>query len=289
MAEMAEGAGVIRLRCPAKINLFLCVNYRRTDGYHDLTSLMCPVSLYDRLDISPGKGSIEVRCDHPDVPDDERNLAHQAALRFCARAGVPSSVTITLSKTIPVAAGLGGGSSDAAGVLLGLNRMFGAPFSRSTLMDIGKGLGADVPFFILEKPALAAGVGDLLTPVDWLPPRPVVLVNPGVKASTAAVYGGLNLALTKCKKKLRGTDFGNHIIDISKILCNDLESVTMAAHPEIGVIKKALTDLGAEGALMSGSGPTVFGLFSDMKRAERATMRLSEEPNWSARLVELLT
>ena len=179
----------MRLSAPAKINLFLEVCAKRSDGYHELNTLMAPLSLCDILELEFTAGAIQIRCDHPDVPADETNLAFMAAECFYARLGrrrhlPPRRPHINLTKQIPVAAGLGGGSSDAAAVLNGLNRHFGKPFTYRELADIGLALGADVPFFIEPRPALAGGIGEVLTPYRIRLPYACVLVFPGFTVST---------------------------------------------------------------------------------------------------------
>jgi 4-diphosphocytidyl-2-C-methyl-D-erythritol kinase len=234
-----------------------------------------------------GRG-IRVSCDHPAVPEDDRNLVHRAASRFFDRLGVLPGVTIRIDKRIPVAAGLGGGSSDAAAVLGGLNRAFGRPFTPELLKPMALAVGADVPFFLTGKPALATGVGEHLEPVTGLVPYHVLTVCPDLKVSTAAVYKNLNLGLTKCEKKLKQLHLKTERFDALHFLCNDLETVTIRNFPQLNEIKKALLGLGAAGALMSGSGPTVFGLFQDTAVAGRAVARLAQRREWHVHLAEML-
>jgi 4-diphosphocytidyl-2-C-methyl-D-erythritol kinase len=278
----------LELRAPAKINLFLAVTGRRADGYHELYSLMCAIGLYDRVSLRFGGRGIRVSCDHPAVPEDDRNLVHRAASRFFDRLGVLPGVTIRIDKRIPVAAGLGGGSSDAAAVLGGLNRAFGRPFTPELLKPMALAVGADVPFFLTGKPALATGVGEHLEPVTGLVPYHVLTVCPNLKVSTAAVYKNLNLGLTKCEKKLKQLHLKTERFDALHFLCNDLETVTIRNFPQLNEIKKALLGLGAAGALMSGSGSTVFGLFQDTAVAGRAVARLAQRREWHVHLAEML-
>ncbi len=277
-----------RILAPAKINLFLRVTRKRPDGYHDLESLMCCVGLYDVLTLEPAVG-IGITCDHPQVPEDDRNIAHRAADLFFSHQDIVSGVHITIDKHIPVAAGLGGGSSDAAAVLLGLNRLFGTPCSTRDLMDLGRQLGADVPYLIYRKPALATGIGDQLAPFDGLPQAPVVLVNPGIAVSTAWVYKNLNLRLTKQAKQLNYSSFGDEKFSFATGLHNDLETVTLPRFPVIGEVQDKLKALGARGTLMSGSGPTVFGIFADMRAARVAKGELAGRRPWRVHLTHLLT
>jgi 4-diphosphocytidyl-2-C-methyl-D-erythritol kinase len=278
----------LELWAPAKINLFLAVTGRRADGYHDLITLMCAISLYDRITLRFGGRGIQVFCDHPAVPEDDNNLVHRAASRFFDRLGGPRGVAVRIDKQIPVAAGLGGGSSDAAAVLGGLNRVFGRPFAPEILQRMALAVGADVPFFLRGKPALATGIGERLEPVADLAPYHVLTVCPDLKVSTAEVYKNLNLGLTKCEKKLKQLHLKTERFDALYFLCNDLETVTIRNFPQINEIKEALLGLGAAGALMSGSGPAVFGLFADAAGAGKALGRLSGRREWHVHLAEML-
>ncbi|MFH0730889.1 MAG: 4-(cytidine 5'-diphospho)-2-C-methyl-D-erythritol kinase [Pseudomonadota bacterium] len=283
----------MRLLSPAKINLFLYVTGKREDGYHDLYTLMCPVSLQDIVELDFSAAAVCVRCVHPDVPENETNLAHRAAKLFfkclgASRGNLPQGVEISITKKIPVAAGLGGGSSNAATVLTGMNRHFSTPFSTDDLERMGLTIGADVPFFIQGKPAVATGVGEVLAPVECLPAFYVLLVNPGVPVSTAEVYKNLNLGLTNNPKINKEPFFRVRNIDPVRYLWNDLEKVTASKFPVIQTIKEALLANGAEGALMTGSGPTVFGLFYDVKKARQASHVLSRHENWRVFLAEAI-
>jgi 4-diphosphocytidyl-2-C-methyl-D-erythritol kinase len=215
------------------------------------------------------------------------NLGNHAAEQFFAATGLPGRVAIHIKKIIPVAAGLGGGSSDAAAVLMGLNRYFNHPFSRNRLLVLGAALGADVPFFVHQKPVIASGIGDILTDYKELGSFHLVLVSPGFEVSTAAIFKDLNLRLTNCKKILKSFCFSKQIFDVSRHLCNDLETVTEPRYPEIAAVKAAMLDLGADGALMSGSGPTVFGVFGKAGQAHRAYRRLkTDHPLWQVFLTD---
>jgi 4-diphosphocytidyl-2-C-methyl-D-erythritol kinase len=278
----------LRILTPAKINLFLRIIGKRADGYHDLVSLMCCVSLFDEIVIQVGGRHTSVVCDHPDVPQDETNLAHRAAILFLDTLKTSQGVELILKKRIPVAAGLGGGSSNAAGVLLGLNHHFDEPFSCRQLMDMGLSLGADIPFFIFQKPALATGVGETLVAYSDLPAHHILLVNPGLTVSTAEIYRNLNLRLTKCKKKFTSTLLKNRGFDAALHLCNDLETVTASTYPEIHSIKEQLINYGALGALMSGSGPSVFGIFTEIEIARRARDAFARNTDWWVYLADLI-
>ncbi len=278
----------MRIFTPAKINLFLQIIGKRPDGYHDLNSLMCCISLYDEIDIHVGNRNTSIVCDHPDVPQDKTNLAHRAATLFLDTLKTSQGAEIILRKHIPVAAGLGGGSSNAAGVLLGLNHHFGDPFSRNQLMTMGLSLGADVPFFILQTPALASGIGETLEVYSGLPANHILLVNPGFTVSTAEIYRNLNLRLTKCKKKITNALLKSRGFDAALHLCNDLETVTASTYPEIHSIKAQLTNYGALGALMSGSGPSVFGIFREVETARHTRDALTRNTDWWVYLADLI-
>ena len=257
----------LKIQAPAKVNLFLAVRSRRPDGYHELETLMQKLELADELELSrTGKG-IRLVCPDSSLPEDETNLAHRAAALFLEKTAVAGGVKIRLDKKIPVAAGLGGGSSDAAAVLKAMNVLFAAGLSSQELMEMAYPLGADVPFFVADFPmARATGIGENLTPVAVTPDWHVVLVNPGFSVSTKWVYD--NFALTTGSNPYI---LGRAVIydEICENLFNDLESVTLKRYPEIGTIKNSLLGCGADGVLMSGSGSTVFALFRDMTAARK--------------------
>ncbi len=271
-----EQEDVLRLRAPAKINLLLRVLGRRTDGYHDLETWMQKLDLYDDISLQlteqPG---ISLHCDSDAVPLDETNLACRAAARFfsASRRLYKRGVEITLAKNIPAAAGLGGGSSDAGTVLRGLNRLAGEEFSTAQLVDLARPLGADVPYFAVEHQAvLATGIGDIMQPVRSLADCTFILLNPGFAVSTRWVFENFALT-TDCEDSiLPGSR--KHKPDSLTIaqMHNDLESVTSRKFPEIGQMKRQLLEAGAAGAMMSGSGPTVFGVFPD-EASERVDVR----------------
>jgi len=275
----------ITLKAFAKINLYLAVTGKRADGYHDIESLMQKIDLADRIKLSIGNSGIRLTCPGIDLPTDEGNLAYRAAASFLqatshrGRSDAMRGVDIVLEKKIPVAAGLGGGSSDAAAVLRGLNTLFGAELATADLLELAKRLGADVPFFIHAWPAAwATGIGEELSPAAPLANYHIVLVNPGIPVSTGWVYE--NFALTSaCNPFIlaRGRESVEDRLHrrstVPDVLYNDLETVTIPHFPEIGLIKNELQQDGADGVLMSGSGPTVFGLFRDKVRAGRSYAR----------------
>lgn len=279
----------MRIFSPAKINLFLQITGKRPDGYHDLVSLMCCVGLYDTISLTFGVKKTSVSCCHPDVPEDETNLAFAAASLFLNTLNINQGIKISIEKQIPVGAGLGGGSSNAAAVFLGLNRHYGYPFSPDKLISMGLSIGADVPFFIFRKPAMVTGIGDKLKAYQGLESFKILLVFPGFSISTAKVYKNLNLGLTNCKKKLRSFLLNEQSFDPRCHLCNDLESTAASMCPGIFTAKEALLRHGALGALMSGSGSTVFGLFSDSDTAFKANRALAENDKWQLYLVNMMT
>lgn len=267
------------LLAPAKINLCLHVLGKRPDGYHDLAMLMQQVDLHDRIELSLNTGGqVQVRCAGVTLADGEENIAARAARALLALAGSRRGVEIVIDKQIPVAAGLGGGSSDAAAVLTGLNDLLGLGLTGERLRAIGVTLGADVPFFLYGPTAWATGIGDRLAPVPPLPPVWYVLVNPGVAVSTAWVYQNLGLTSRSEVAKLPG--FPGTVPALVAYLHNDLEAVTAARYPVVHEIKAALLARGALGALMSGSGSTVFGLFADQVSAQNAAAQLAAAYPW---------
>lgn len=279
----------MKILSPAKINLFLQITGKRSDGYHDLVTLMCCIGLYDMVSLVFGAKETTVSCVHPNVPEDETNLAFGAASLFFKTLNKNEGVKISIEKKIPVSAGLGGGSSNAAAVLLGLNRYYGYPFSRDELMSMGLSIGADVPFFIFRKPAIASGIGEKLEAYDRLEKLKILLVFPGFGVSTVEVYKSLNLGLTKCKKKLRYLLLNKQSFDPGYHLCNDLETVVASKYPGIFAAKEALMGQGALGALMTGSGPTVFGLFSNFDKARKAGRTLSQNDKWELYHADMIT
>ncbi len=263
----------ISLKAAAKINLCLSVLARRPDGYHEVEMLMQMVDLYDEVRVTAGGSGITVGCNDSAVPAGEGNIAYKAAAEMLKLSRRRTGLVVEIKKAIPVAAGLGGGSSDAAAVLTACNALLGTGLDRKGLAEIGVRLGMDVPFFFYGPTALASGRGEVLTELP--PPAAfwVLLVNPGFETSTAWVYKNLNLRLTKkvdCNK-IAGFSIGVAV----EVLHNDLETVTAAAYPEIDVIKTELGAQGALGTLMSGSGPTVFGIFESEAACRKAATSLS--------------
>lgn len=282
---------------PAKINLFLYVTGRRADGYHELFSLMAPLTLADRLEIVRSGKGIRAVCSHPDVPEDDRNLACRAAALFRSAMidrnadCVFDHLTIHIEKKIPVCGGLGGGSSNAACVLRALNETSETPLSTDELMRLGLTLGADVPFFISGAPAFASGVGEKLVPCRQMPNLSVIIVNPGVPASTANVFRKLEFGLTFTPSYIISTSsnalpFGEKL-DGREILHNDLEGPACSLYPEIGTAKKEMALLLQRNVYMSGSGSSLFALYSDHEMAERDYERLLQARSENMKFVFL--
>jgi 4-diphosphocytidyl-2-C-methyl-D-erythritol kinase len=275
------------LSAPAKISYLLDVIGKLPDGYHELRMIMQRVNLCDEITLTlTNTADIDVTCNSKGAPDGSNNIAWKAARAILDRAESDQGVSIEIIKKIPVAAGLGGGSSDAASVLMGMNELLQLGLTEQELMNIGSRLGADVPFFIFKKTALAEGIGEKLTPLPEMPKCWILLVNPGVHISTAWVYRSLQLTSKGELNKL--PEFFASIEQLALILSNDLESVTIPAFPVIADIKARLMNLGAVGSMMSGSGPTVFGVFKSFDAAETARRAVTKGTNWFAATVETL-
>lgn len=262
---------------PAKLNLFLSITGVRDNGYHEIVSVFVPVALYDTLSISKQGHGLEIYCKGREVPMGNANLVHRAAACFFEHTGIDGGAVIKLTKNIPLSSGLGGGSSDAAATLLGLNQLWNKPLSGEKLQEIALSIGADVPFFLLQRPALARGVGEILQPVEAFPLFWYVIVNPPLSVSTAWAYSNFKFSLTKKEDFDINQSFKMLEHSIPKMLSNDLESVTFGKYPFLRSIKNSLIDLGALGSLMSGSGPSIFGLFDSERMAQEAGRRLESE------------
>jgi 4-diphosphocytidyl-2-C-methyl-D-erythritol kinase len=260
-------------KAPAKINLMLDVLHKRPDGFHEVEMIMTMVDLADRLELSEmPRDSIIISSQAGYIPLDEKNLAFQAARLIKDRYDVKSGVHIHLDKRIPVAAGLAGGSSDAAATLRGLNRLWRLNIPTPELLELGAELGSDVPFCITGGTALATGRGEKLTPIGSPPQCWVVLAKPPINVSTAEVYGRLrssNIPVHPSSRLMREAIEEGNFQSVCDRLGNVLEDVTLKLHPEVQQLKDAMVKLGADGVLMSGSGPTVFGLVSKQSKVAR--------------------
>lgn len=264
------------LKAYGKINLGLDVVRKREDGYHDVRMIMQTVGVYDKIDLfhsdEPG---IRVETNLYYLPNNENNLAFKAAKLLMDEFHVFGGVDIKIKKFIPVAAGMAGGSSDAAAVLFGVNKMFSMGLSMEDLMKHGVKLGADVPFCLMRGTVLSEGIGELLTPLPPMPQCQILIAKPGISVSTKYVYENLKLNtlgpeahpdIDGITEAIRSGDF----YGVSGRLGNILETVSIPGHPVIGDIKNRMRELGAVNALMSGSGPTVFGLFTSPAAAQNA-------------------
>lgn len=263
----------IQVKAYAKINLGLDVLSKRPDGYHEVRMVMQTVRLFDKLTFkmthTPG---IAIKTNLSYLPCDENNLVYRAAALFYETTGEKAGIHITLDKHIPVAAGLAGGSSDAAATLTALNELYHTGLSLAKLQELGVRLGADIPYCLLQGAALAEGIGERLTPLPAPPSAYCLIIKPPISVSTRYVYEHLALkdAPHPDIDALLGALSSNSLPALAAHLGNTLEAVTIPLHPEISAIKQQLLELGALGALMSGSGPTVFALFSDRQAAEHA-------------------
>jgi len=269
---------------PAKVNLGLYIRGKRPDGYHAIETIMHVLDVCDQLTFRLNRaGVVRLSCNSAALATDERNLVTRAALDLQRAGRVRQGIDIHLDKRIPLAAGLGGGSSDAATTLLVLNRLWGLNWDVKTLHQQAAQLGSDVPFFLGGPIALAQGRGEELTPLPSIPPLAGLLVNPGFGVSAGWAYGRFTGAsslsddsMAAIADALRRHDLAR----LGEVMLNDLEPGVTAVHPIIGEIAQALRVAGARVALMSGSGPTVYGLFEDHERARRAAADLSERRAW---------
>jgi 4-diphosphocytidyl-2-C-methyl-D-erythritol kinase len=285
-------AEIVRVAAPAKVNLRLCILAREASGFHALETVFCAISLADEVEVrlaAPGiafhaEGGVE-------MGPPEQNLAVRAAARFYQELDRPAAVEIRLRKRIPSAAGLGGGSSDAAGVLRALNRLHGEPFARGVLLQLASELGSDVPFFLCGSPlALAWGRGERLLALSPLPPRPVLVAHPGVAMPTGPAFGRIARA--------RGADFRVPAFGfdlaalqawdtLAPLAANDFEPVADEQIPSLPLAREAMRAAGAAIAMLSGSGASVFGVFGSEVERERAAERLRGE-GWAVWRAETL-
>ena len=264
----------ISLKALAKINLGLDVVRRREDGYHEVRMIMQTIHLYDRLDIKRTKESgIQIQTNLSFLPVNENNLIYKAAKLLMDEFSITDGVSVKLDKRIPVAAGMAGGSTDAAAMLIGVNRLFSLGLTKRQLMERGVQIGADVPYCIMRGTALAEGIGEALSPFPPMVKCPVLIAKPSISVSTKFVYQNLKLDDTTIHPdidRLIDDIKAKNLHDIAAHMGNVLETVTIPNYPVIDEIKKHMLSNGAVGAMMSGSGPTVFGLFDDEDTAKKA-------------------
>lgn len=266
----------LRLKALAKINLGLDVLKRREDGYHEVKMIMQTIRLHDQIHMRKiEEDEIRIRTNLYYLPNNENNLAYKAAKMLKDEFGLPGGVSINLKKMIPVAAGMAGGSADAAAVLFGMNKMYGLKLSMQELMDRGVKLGADVPYCIMRGTALAEGIGERLTKLPAMPKCHILIAKPPINVSTRFVYENLHANDLKPEDhpavdaQLEALKEGN----LEKLVANMgnvLENVTISEYPVINEIKQMMMSHGALGSMMSGSGPTVFGIFTNYAQAREA-------------------
>lgn len=264
----------ISLKALAKINLGLDVVRRREDGYHEVRMIMQTIHLYDRLDIKrTNEPGIQIQTNLSFLPVNENNLIYKAAKLLMDEFSITDGVSVKLDKRIPVAAGMAGGSTDAAAMLIGVNRLFSLGLTKRQLMERGVQIGADVPYCIMRGTALAEGIGEELSPLPPMVKCPVLIAKPSISVSTKFVYQNLKLDDTTIHPdidRLIDDIKAKNLHDIAAHMGNVLETVTIPNYPVIDEIKKHMLSNGAVGAMMSGSGPTVFGLFDDEDTAKKA-------------------
>ena len=270
----------MRLRALAKINLGLDILRKREDGYHEVRMIMQTIQMYDVLEMKRvRKPGISLSVNYSYIPNDERNLVYKAAKLLMDEFQVTSGVEIDLRKFIPTAAGMGGGSSDAAAVLVGVNRMFQLGLTKRELMERSVAIGADVPFCVLRGTALAEGIGEILTRITQVPDCFVLIGKPGINVSTKAAYESLQLDKISSHPDIDGMigdiERGD-ILAMTQKMGNVFEPGIIEKYPVIGEIKALMESHGALKAMMSGSGPTVFGIFDDREKMEAAAEVLRE-------------
>lgn len=279
------------IRSYAKINITLDVLRRREDGYHEVKMIMQTVSLYDKIRVCKLKEGIRLRVNLSYLPTDSRNLAYKAAQLFFEKTGVQGGAEIQIEKHIPVAAGLAGGSGNAAAVLFALNELYHTELSQERLAEIGLEIGADVPYCIYGGTMLAEGIGEKLKRLPQMPQCYIVLVKPQISVSTKKVYETLDMKQVAEHPDTSGVIRALEQKDIKEVsirMFNVLQQVTEQMHPEIAEIRSRFMELGAEGTIMSGSGPTVFGVFEEKETAER-TYQVMQQRYQETFLVETIT
>lgn len=281
----------LSLRALAKVNLVLCVGEQRPDGFHDLDSVFQAIGLSDAVNLEevPKQDEIRVTSNDPTLPTDWQNTAYRAAALLRDTYAPNRGVHIHIEKHIPTQAGLGGGSSDAATVLLGLNQLWGLHLSREDLRPLAAAVGSDVPFFLWGGCARVRGRGEWVEPIAHRTPLWFVLAKPGFGVSTARAYADLDRCRQKREQKVRHEPttllealLRGDVAAVGRALHNDLEEAVVPIHPEIAQLKQQLLDLGAAGASMSGSGSAVFGVFGTSEQAQAAAEAMADEWPWVA-------
>ncbi|ACD25087.1 4-(cytidine 5'-diphospho)-2-C-methyl-D-erythritol kinase [Clostridium botulinum] len=270
----------MNIKAYAKINISLDVIGKREDGYHLLKMIMQNIDLYDIVQVEKIPNGIKLKCNKPYVPTDERNLAYKAAKLFKETYDIKSGIYINIEKNIPVSAGLAGGSTDAAAVLKIMNKMFNINVPQSELMDLGLKLGADVPYCICGGTALCEGIGEKVTKLKPFTDKILVVVKPPFGVSTKEVYKAFDLSKVIFHPKtneLISNIEKNNIDFIANNMKNLLENVTLGRYKIISTIKEEINTCGALGSMMSGSGPTVFGFFDDILKAQKCYEKMKEK------------
>ncbi|MFH1459813.1 MAG: 4-(cytidine 5'-diphospho)-2-C-methyl-D-erythritol kinase [Candidatus Omnitrophota bacterium] len=269
---------MLTLKAPAKINLFLEIVGKRKDGYHNLNTLFLKIKLYDQLRFQKTDKIIKINSNHKDICLDKRNLIYKAAVLMQKTTKKKFGVDIYLDKKIPIGAGLGGGSSDAAATLIALNKLWELKLPQKKLHEIGKKIGSDVPFFLLkENAAIGQGRGDILKPLNFKKKYWIVLVKPKIFISTKEIYQRLAPDLTKRRNdvKLLIRAWKNSDLEtVGKTLFNRLETVTLKHYKQIAKVKKIISALGVRAVLMSGSGSVIFGIVQNREEAIRIKRKL---------------
>ena len=274
----------ISLKAPAKINLFLEILGKRDDGYHEIETVMQEIDLVDNLQFEEIQEDVKLKCNDKNIPSDENNLVCKAANLILNECGIRKGVLISLEKNIPVGAGLGGGSSDAAATLKALNLLWKIGLNDAELMEFAAKLGSDIPFFIKGKTALCSGRGEKITPIEVKSEMNYLVIFPHINISTATIYRNLKIDLTK---KIIDVSFfldalkHRKLADISKLLYNRLEEVIFATYPDLLDVKSALDHFDFCGLSVSGSGSAFFGLCKDKQQAEaiKSKIELSDIGN----------
>ena len=272
----------IEIESYSKINLTLNILAKRQDGYHDIESIMQSVNLTDRICIKEEEEGIKIKCNHPLVPIDDQSLTYRSAEIILNRCRITKGVKIEIDKKIPLASGMAGGSANSASILVGINKLFTLNLSNKDLREIGEELGMDVPFCIQNGTALAYHKGEKVTPLPLInPPLWIIIINPGFEIPTKWAYN--NLDFDQIKKEKNNTKAMLKALkemklhEIAKNLFNSFEGLIIKKYPEIGKIKDKLIQEGALGALMSGSGPTVFGIAKNKEQALKVYEKLKSE------------
>ncbi len=282
----------VHRQSPCKVNLLLNILGKRTDGFHELESVMHPIRVFDELIFTRGGQGIELTCNEPSLPTDSRNLVVRAAVLFLETAKINEGVKLRLEKKIPLAAGLGGGSSNAAVTLLGLNELFGSPLAPAALPALAASLGSDIPFFLQEKPALATGRGERIQPLDFFPAlrdAAFLLIHPGFGIATAWAYqqlarfpDALNGRPGRARKLIELLQTAS-LRTAGAELCNSLEAPALKKYPLLAIFQDFLRAHGAAATLMSGSGSTTFALAENLAAAEGLAERFRAKfggKNW---------